>query len=296
MKTSLHFLSEQDFQNFCSQLFSAEFPTFQAIEGSGGDGGLDGLDRNIAFQMFFPDPKNRTAPKYIEKIDNTLTKLVKTIQEKQLTITQWVFVVPEDLRYEVVIHLQKKGQELGLDCLHWGATKLTELVNKHPHVRDSFPNIFLPDVKEDLGDVKDGIASLGRPRSILNVEVITDREFRDRDQAFDEEYRQQTQGLIQKYGTSSSAHIAASEAYRQQTNKKKRELREKKAASDRSYELERQDVEDHFTELLRAKKDEMAKRGIYNSGIAEREFSLIEQRKQRELEKLQLKYGKEAQA
>lgn len=293
MKTSLHFLSEQEFQNFSSQLFAAEFPTFQAIEGSGGDGGLDGLNKTIAFQMFFPDLKNRNLNKYIEKIDDSLKKLIKTIQEKQLTITQWILVVPEDLRYEVVIHLQNKSTELGFDCLYWGATKLTELVNKHPHIRNSFPGIYLPDVKEDLGDVKDGISSLNRPRSPFNVEIITEKEFLEKDQTIDDEYKQRTQGAIQRFGTSSSAHIAVSEAYRQEANKKKKELRKKKATSDRAYELERQDIEDHFTEVLRHKQNEMERRGLYNSGIAKREFGLIEIRKQRELNKLKLKYGKE---
>lgn len=59
------------------------------------------------------------------------------------------------------------------------------------------------------------------------------------------------------------------------------------------YELEKQDIEDHFTGLLRQKQGGMVRRGIYSSGIAEREFGLIEVRKQSELDKLNLKYGKE---
>lgn len=258
-------------------------------------GGLDGLDGSIAFQDFFPDPKNRNDATYKAKIDDSLGKLLKTIEKEQLEITRWIFVTPEDLRTPNISYLQKKAKELGFECLSWGATKLTKLVNKFPHIRNSFPGIFLPDVKEDLGEVKDGINSLNRPRSVLNVEIITDHEFREKDQEIDNEYKQQAQGVIQRFGTSSSAHIVASEVYRQEANKKKRELRLKKEASDRAYELERQDIEDHFTELLRQKQDEMARRGIYNSGIAEREFGLIESRKQREFDKLNLKFGKEPQ-
>lgn len=225
MKQSLHFLNEQEFQTFCSQLFFAEMPSFHAIEGSGGDGGLDGLDGTTAFQDFFPDVKNRNDSNYKAKIDDSLEKLSKTITKEQFSVTRWIFVTPEDLRAPLIIYLQKKSKELGFECLSWGATKLTELVNKHPHIRNSFPAIFLPDVKEDIGDVKDGIIALNRPRSSLNIEIITDKEFREKDAEIDNAYRQQVQGAIQRFGTSSSAHIAASEAHREEANRKKRELR-----------------------------------------------------------------------
>lgn len=43
MKQALYFQSEEEFQSFCSQLFHAEFPMFQSVEGAGGDGGSGGV-------------------------------------------------------------------------------------------------------------------------------------------------------------------------------------------------------------------------------------------------------------
>lgn len=292
MKQMLHFLSEQEFQNFCSQLFSAEFTSYQAVEGAGGDGGLDGIDRTVAFQMYFPEIKNRKDSSYISKIDDTLSKLKKLIEKEELEITQWVFVVPEDIRYKVAIHLQKKARELGIECVSWGASKLTELVIKHPHIRNSFPGIFLPDVKEGLSNIKEGLLTLSRPRS-LNIEIITDKEFRELDQAISDEYKQKASGEVQRFGTSSSAHIAASEIHRQEANKKKKELRMKKEASDRAYELEKQDIEDQFAEIIDRVRESFAIRGLNGSGIEARSTGRAEVKKSRELEKLKLKYGKE---
>jgi hypothetical protein len=119
VKQILHFLNEHDFQNFTSQLFGEELPSFQPIEGAGGDGGLDGIETETAYQMYFPEQKNRTKQKYLAKIDDSLTKLQATIESKSLTIKRWIFVVPEDLQYEVVLHLQKKSQNTGIECLYW---------------------------------------------------------------------------------------------------------------------------------------------------------------------------------
>ena len=94
--------------------------------------------------MFFPEEKNRKKVKYIAKIDEDLAKLIVTIDKHKLTINRWIFVIPEDLYYEVVLHLQKKSKEIGIECLYWGATRLTALVNKHPHIKLSLIHISEP--------------------------------------------------------------------------------------------------------------------------------------------------------
>ena len=195
MKQTLHFQSEQEFQNFIGQLFLAEFPNFQAIEGSGGDGGLDGLDGNTVYQVFFPDLKNRNLAKYKRKIDSDLPKAIKTTEKLGIKLLRWILVVPEDLRFETIGYLSQKSKETGIVCLSWGATKLNELINKYPHIRNSFPGIFLPDVKSDIGEVKTSIDNLSRPKTFTNVEIITDKDFKNIKNQITEEFHQKTKGL-----------------------------------------------------------------------------------------------------
>ena len=94
MKQALRFISNDQFQSFTSLLFSEELPSFQAIEGAGGDGGLDGIDGTTAYQMYFPEVKNRDKKHYVAKIDADLTTLQVTMTKQKLTVTRWILVVP----------------------------------------------------------------------------------------------------------------------------------------------------------------------------------------------------------
>lgn len=295
MKQSLHFLSEQEFQSFFGQLSSAEISNFQAVESAGGDMGFDGLSGTIAYQVYYPEEKNRTDAKFIDKIDRDTAKVLNAKNELGIEITDWIFVVPEDLRIKVVAHLQKLSEKIGLNCTYWGATKLTELITKYPYIRNSFPGIFLPDIKEDLSDVKDKLISLSIPRTqnSFNVEIMTDKEFEERDKAIDNEYRQQSMSVTRQFGRESSAHIAADAIHRQKANQNKKDLRLKKEASDRAYELEKQEIEDWFSERVDKIRESFAIRGLGGSGLESSYIGKAEAKKNRELEKLKLKYGKE---
>lgn len=177
MKQSLRFQSEEEFQSFFSQLSSAEMSNFQAVEGAGGDRGFDGLSGTTAYQAYFAEEKNRTDANFIAKIDKDIKKVLETKKELDLEITEWIFVVPEDLRIKVVAHLSRKSKETGLLCLYWGATKLTELTSKHPHIIESFPLIFMPSVKNDLKEVKSLISGERKNVSLDGIEILGDEEF-----------------------------------------------------------------------------------------------------------------------
>lgn len=293
MKQALIFQSEQEFQSFFGQLASAEIPSFQAVEGSGGDSGFDGISVTTAYQVYFPLEKNRTEANYISKIDKDLEKVISSSKSMGLDIKEWVFVVPEDLRIKVVAHLIKKSQETGITCTHWGATKLTELVTKHPHIQDSFPTIFLPPVREGIQDIQDTLDENQKPRVLTSVEIIGDQEFIDKRKIITDEYHEQTQSFMRVHGTSSSAYLAADMAYKKEADNKIKELQMKKEKSDKAYQLEFDEINEYFEEQTRKVNDDMAKRGIYNSGIRLKELGLLEIKKKRAIERLKLKYGKE---
>ncbi len=293
MKQTLHFQSEQEFQNFVGQLFSAEFPNFQAIEGAGGDGGLDGLDGNTIYQVFFPDLKNRNHSRYKGKIDSDLPKAIKTAEKLDIDLARWILIVPEDLRFETIGYLNQKSKEKGIVCLAWGATKLNELINKHPHIRNSFPGIFLPDVRDDISDVKISIDNLSRPKTLTNVEIVTDKDFQSIKNKITEEFHQKAKGASIRFGDSSASQ-ASSVIYQKEANTKMDELRIKKERSDKAFELEKQDIEVTYDKILQTAKEEMNSRGLSSSGIANKRYSEIEDQKIREIGKLKLKYGKDS--
>lgn len=291
MKQALNFQSEQEFQNFFGQLSSAELPDFLAVEGAGGDKGFDGLSDKTAYQVYYPSIK--TSKKYIKKIDDDVAKVQKSKSELGIVIEKWVFVVPEDLGIDVVAHLQKKSQETGMQCTYWGATKLTELLNKHSHVKNAFPGIFLPDLQEEMSGLQGSISKFLRPRNQFNVEIITEDDFKSIDKSITDKYHNQARGVQNRFG-GSSAVFAADEAYRQQANAAHAELRRKKSASDRAYQLEVEELEDVYKEAFTKIRESMNMRGISGSGIEQKELGGLEVWKKREIEKLNLKYGKEA--
>jgi len=291
MKQTLRFISNDQFQSFTSQLFSEELSSFQPIEGSGGDGGLDGVEGDTAYQMYFPEIENRTTKKYINKINTDLNKAQETMAEQKLNIKRWILVVPDDLGKDVVLHLKTKSQETGIECLYWGATKLSALVNKYPYIRDAFPEVFLPDVKEDLGKVKSGVAQLGRRTNAHNVEIITDEEFARQKQAILAKHARQAHSFQIRFSGSSAAQ-AASHAVKIEADQEIADLVAKKKNSDRFYELEQQDVRDVFDKEYQDKQNDLGRRNRLTSGFGQQELSEITERRTRELEKLALKYGK----
>lgn len=291
MKQVLNFQSEDEFQNFFGQLSSAELPNFQAVEGSGGDMGFDGLAGKTAFQVFYPT--KRTVKKYIDKIDRDLKKIIDSKDKLGLVIKKWIFIVPEDLRIEVIAHLQKKTKETKIECTHWGTAKLSELVNKHPHIKDAFPTIFLPPVRKGLTDLSETIALGQRPKVMTTVEVIADNEFKERRKMIQDDYKERTKSFVHSHGTSSSAHLQADMAYKKEVDKKIRELKILKERSDRAYKLELEEINAFWDSEIKKINEDMARRGIYQSGIRLKAVGEAEVSRKRHIAKLNLKFGKE---
>jgi len=293
MKQALKFITSEQFQSFTSQLFSEEFPSYQAIEGAGGDGGLDGIEESTAYQIYFPEVKNRDKRHYLAKIDNDLKKLQSTIEKHSLVITRWIFVVPDDLGTDVVLYLNAKAKELGFECIYWGATKLTALVNKYPYIRDAFPEVFLPDVKQDLADVKDGVESLHRKQDSF-TDIMTDEEFFRRRKRLAQDGQNKAKQMASRINGSAATQV--SQVVMGETNKAIQELTEQKARSDRFYQLAQDEINDFFNEELTKKQSEIAARGMTYSGLSQLAIVDVEKKRTRELERLALKYGKNATA
>lgn len=292
MKQILRFQSELEFQNFFAQIRSAEISDFQAIEGSGGDMGLDGIDDDTAYQVFYPEHHNRTVSKYITKIDEDLVKVVKANDELNLGLKRWIFVVPEDLRPKVVVHLRVKSQKTGLKCLYWGATKLNELANKYPHIKNSFPTIFLPDYAPKFDEIITKIDNLPNVGSFNGIEIIPDDVYNRQLKSIQQEYRDKIQNFVATHGTHSSAYIAADDILRKEANKKTEESRLKKEKSDKAYQIALDELNESFDEKLVKLREDFSRRGIYGGGIMLSAEGKLQVKKQRAIDKLNLIFGK----
>ena len=149
----------------------------------------------------------------------------------------------------------------------------------------------MPDLQEEMSDLQGSINKFLRPRNQFNVEIITDDDFKSVDKEITEKYQRQARGAQNRFG-GSSAVFTADEAYRQAANSAKAELRRKKAASDRAYQLEIEELEDVYQEAYTKIRESMNMRGISGSGIEKKELGKLDAWKAREIEKLNLKYGK----
>lgn len=291
-KQILRFQSEQEFQNFFAQIRSAELPGFQAVEGSGGDMGFDGIDDDTAYQSYYPEDKNRTDANYIAKINEDLAKVVKTNKELNLGLKNWTFIVPEDLRIKVVLHLRAKSKESGLKCTYWGATRLSELANKYPHIKKSFPTIFLADYEPKFDEIISKIEAISTTGRFEGIKIIPDDEFELTKASIIEEYHTKVRNVLVQHGGSSSVHEAADQIFKNEADKKIKELQAKKEKSDKAYQIALDELNESFDEKLEKLREDFNQKGMFNSGPRLAAEGKSEVQRKRAIGKLNLIFGK----
>jgi hypothetical protein len=291
MKSILHFLNESDFQSFTSQLFGEEMPDYMSIEGAGGDGGFDGIEGDTIFQMFFPEPKNRTKQHYIKKIDADIPKARATADKLGFDANNWVLVVPEDLSTEVTVHLINKAKESNFKGTYWGANKLASLVSKYPHIKEAFPGVFLPELKSNVKRIDEGVDEIKQQLAAQGGEVMTDTEYTSRMQNLKMRQQQEMRTFSSIVGNSS-----AQQQVHQAVNLKYQplllDLGAKKAASDRLYELEKTGLETKHNKRRDEINQDHSNRGVFHSGMRINALRIADEEFNVEAEKLALKYGK----
>lgn len=292
MKSILHFLNQSDFESFTSQLLGEDRPNFMAIEGAGGDGGFDGVDGDTVFQMYFPETKNRNKQHYIKKIDTDIPKARATADKLNFEAKKWVLIVPEDLSTEVTLYLIAKAKEYGFSGMYWGATKLTALVTKYPHIKEAFPGVFLPELKSNVERIDQGVGEIKQQLLAQAGEIMTETEFVSRIQLLKQQQQFELRNLQSRVGNSS-----AQQTVHQAVNLKFQplflDLQAKKAASDRLYELEKQELEaEHEVNRNKINADHQS-RGVYHSGMRIKALHDADVNHNTKAEKLALKYGKE---
>jgi hypothetical protein len=263
-----------------------------AIEGAGGDGGFDGVDGDTVFQMYFPETKNRDKQHYIRKIDTDIPKARATANRLNFEAKTWILVVPEDLSTDVTLHLVAKAKEYGFNGMYWGATKLSALVTKYPHIKEAFPGVFLPELKSNVERIDQGVDEIKQQLITQAGQIMTESEFISRVQLLRQQQQSELRNLQSRIGNSGAQQVA-----HQAVNLKFQplflDLQTKKAASDRLYELEKQELEAKH-EVARDKINaDHQRRGVFHSGMRIKALYDADVNRNVKAEKLALKYGKE---
>ena len=145
----INIVSSDEFENLCQNILVAEYPDFEVIDDSAGDGGNDGYSKKekTLWQLYCPQKDNLSVKeqkeRYQSKIRNDLKKAQKLRDEKGYEIDKWIFTTTKPLTEELHTYLRKKADEYGFEYSIWSSTKLHELLSKHEHVQDLFPDIVL---------------------------------------------------------------------------------------------------------------------------------------------------------
>ncbi|HVI69280.1 MAG TPA: hypothetical protein VM581_02380 [Magnetospirillaceae bacterium] len=134
--------------------------------------------------------------------------------------------------------------------------------------------------------------SVRRAVARSNVAPYTDAEFTQDMAQIESDFKDQIRAAQSRFGNSSAVQQAG-QALQKVATKKRVEAQRRKATSERMYELRWQDIMDKYEEKIAAKKSDIHARGLGFSGIGQQEVLTVERKRNRELEKLKLEFGKE---
>lgn len=182
-------------------------------------------------------------------------------------------------------------ENVGLTCFYRGTQEkhLPEYDGTH-HAKVELSE-FLPDLQKEMQKIKEGLLAVSKQRiTPPGVEIVSDAEHKRKMAEIQRDFEAETRSAMSRFGGSSAANLIAG-AYQKSASAKRAEQMGKKSASDRMFQLELMDLNDSFDEIKEEKTSEMKRRGIQGSGIEQQELEKIESKREREIEKLKLKYG-----
>ena len=167
-------LRENDFQCFCGVLLSADDPSFQAVNGAGGDMGNDGflVAADTLFQAYAP--KKEVSAKLRRKIDDSIAKAAALRATSFPSLARIVLLTPFDLTHEMHTYLRDTSRRAKLTAESWGEAKLTSILARNPGVRATFPEYLVPDVVREVRNLRQVVEGQGRPTLTLQAVAFED--------------------------------------------------------------------------------------------------------------------------
>jgi hypothetical protein len=164
---------------------------------------------------------------------------------------------------------------------------------KRNHERQFIDKPYVPSevTLAEIGAVVD--ESVRRATIRSGVTPYSDAEFAQDMAQIQTDTKDQLHNFQFRFGHSGSAMQQAGMALQKEATKKRIIFQRKKAASDRMYELRRQDIIDDHAERVEAVNRGLRERGMGFSGLGIPETESLDRKRDRELEKLKLEFGKE---
>ena len=150
------------FQRLVRKLMIAEHGvSYQVVDDSGGDGGLDGYERNCRRLHAIYCPKKPATARYRRKFKADLEKAV-ALRESGYDITDFVFVTPAPMREPDQRALRDDALAAGFDDgINIASEHLEVLLAQHPELHDQFPELIFPDVSAKLGQILEALEGGG---------------------------------------------------------------------------------------------------------------------------------------
>jgi hypothetical protein len=136
---------------------------YQVVDDSGGDGGLDGFDRQTGelHAIYCPEKPERAEVerrRYIDKFQGDMVKAVRLRDESGYDIRVFVFVTPSTLREPLQRQIRDEAKAAGFaDGICVSGEALEVLFERHRYLLERFPELALPRIEPQLAAIRSTI-------------------------------------------------------------------------------------------------------------------------------------------
>lgn len=164
------------FQDLVRALMLAErgHNRYQVVDDSGGDGGLDGFDRQTGelHAIYCPEKPERLEVErrgYIEKFHRDMAKAVRLRDEAGYDIRVFTFITPSVLREPLQRQIRDEARAAGFaDGICVSGEALEVLLERHRYLLELFPDLALPRLEPQLAEMRAALDRIaGQKRSTV---------------------------------------------------------------------------------------------------------------------------------
>ncbi|HEX7243228.1 MAG TPA: hypothetical protein VF263_23285 [Longimicrobiaceae bacterium] len=139
---------------------------YQVVDDAGGDGGLDGFDRETGelHAIYCPEKPERAEVErrqYVQKFRKDLAKAVELRDNRSYAIRIFAFVTPHALREPLQRQIRDEAKAVGFDdgiCISGEALEV--MLARHPNIVEHFPELVLPRLEAAVTAIREGVERL----------------------------------------------------------------------------------------------------------------------------------------
>lgn len=154
------------FQRLVRKLMICEHgSSYQVVDDSGGDGGLDGFNRSTGELRAIYCPEKHESTRFRRKFQTDLEKAVLLRDEKHYPIKQFIFVTPRPMREPDQRLLRDVARNKGFeDGININGEHLEALFARYPEIAPQFPELSYPKLEQKLNRVVSLLEGMENPQ------------------------------------------------------------------------------------------------------------------------------------